>query len=65
MSNGWRVWFAFEARPGVTNTSEQDRSEHWKGLAKACRGSDGKIDAVEFDYWLTCFIEHAHLWGQA
>jgi hypothetical protein len=65
MSSGWRVWFAFETRPGITNTSAQDRSAHWHVLADSCRGSDGKIDAVEFDRWLTCFIEHAHLWGNA
>jgi len=63
--NGWRVWFAFESRPGITITSTQDRSGHWRGLAEACRGSNGKINAVEYDYWMTCFIEHAHLWGQA
>jgi len=40
---GWRVWFAFEARPGITITSTQDRSDHWRGLVKACRGSDGKL----------------------
>jgi hypothetical protein len=65
MLNGWRVWFAFEVKPGITITSTQDKSEHWRGLANACRKSDGKIDAVEFDHWLTCFVEHAHLWGQA
>lgn len=63
--SGWRVWFAFEARPGVTSTSVQDKSDHWRGLAEACRGSDGKIDPVEFDHWMRCLIEHGHLWGYA
>jgi len=60
---GWRVWFAFEARPGITITSTQDRSDHWRGLVKACRGSDGKLDMNE--YWLDLLVEHAHLWGEA
>jgi hypothetical protein len=63
--SGWRVWLAFEVKPGVTGTSVQDRSEHWRGLAEASRGSDGKIDPVEFDRWLTCLLDHAHLWGRA
>jgi len=63
--NGWRVWFAFEVKPGITITSTQDKSEHWRRLADGCRGSNGKIDADEFDRWLNCFIEHAHLWGEA
>jgi hypothetical protein len=62
---GWRFWFAFEVRPGITKTSTQDRSEHWRCLAEACRGSNGAIDPDEFDRWMTCFIEHAHLWGDA
>ena len=62
---GWRVWFAFEVRPGITITSTQDNSEHWRGLAEACRKADGKINVEEFDHWLTCLVEHAHLWGQA
>lgn len=62
---GWRVWFAFEAKPGITNTSTQDRSVHWRGLAEACRRADGTIDPDEFDRWLTCFVEHAHVWGEA
>ena len=65
MCSGWRVWLAFEVRPGITITSTQDRSEHWRQLANACRGSDGKIDEVEFDYWINCLVEHAHLWGHA
>lgn len=63
--NGWRVWFAFEVKPGITNTSVQDRSDHWRGLAEACRGSNGKIDPDEYDRWLTCFVDHSHLWGEA
>jgi len=62
---GWRVWFAFEVKPGITITSMQDRSAHWRGLAEACRGVSGKIDPAEFDHWLTCLVEHAHLWGEA
>lgn len=65
MTGGWRVWLAFEARPGITSVSTQDRSRHWRGLAEACRGSDGKLDVVEFDHWLTLLVEHAHLWGEA
>jgi hypothetical protein len=63
--NGWRVWLAFEVKPGITITSTQDKSDHWRGLAEACRGVDGLIDARDFDRWLTCLIEHAHLWGEA
>jgi hypothetical protein len=44
----WRVWLAFEVRPGITSTSVQDKSEHWRGLAEARR--------VEFDRWLTCLL---------
>ena len=62
---GWRVWFAFEVKPGITNTSTQDRSAHWRGLAEACRRPDGTIDPDEFDHWLTCLVEHMHLWGEA
>ena len=61
--SGWRVWFAFEVRPGVTRTSQQDLREHWRGLAAACRQPDGKLDAAEYDRWLECMVEHAHLWG--
>lgn len=63
--SGWRVWFAFEVKPGVTVTSQQDHSELWGKLAESCRDASGMINAVEYDKWLTCFIEHAHLWGQA
>lgn len=63
--SGWRVWLAFEVKPGITITATQDKSEHWRQLAAACRDPSGKIDAAEFDRWLTCFVEHAHLWGEA
>lgn len=63
--NGWRVWLAFEVRPGITITSTHDRSKHWKALAEACRGPSGAIDPIEFDRWLTCFVEYAYLWGEA
>lgn len=63
--NGWRAWLAFEVRPGITILAIQDRSAHWRGLAEACRGPNGQIDPDAFDYWLTCLVEHAHLWGEA
>lgn len=62
---GWRVWFAFEVRPGIMNTSQQDRAAHYRGLANACRGLDGKLDVAEYDRWLDLVIGHAHLWGVA
>jgi hypothetical protein len=62
---GWRVWFAFEAKPGITITSTQDHSEHWRQLAEACRGPDGAINTDEFNRWLDVLIGHAHLWGEA
>jgi hypothetical protein len=65
MMTGWRVWQAFEVRPGITLLSEQDRSRHWRALVESCRGSDGRIDASEYERWLDCFLEHAHLWGYA
>jgi hypothetical protein len=63
--SGWRVWFAFEVKPGVTNTSMQDRSDHWRGLAESCRNVDGKIDATEYNHWLEIIVEYSHLWGEA
>jgi hypothetical protein len=63
--SGWRVWLAFERRPGITIDFGQDRALHWRELAESCRGSDGKIDAVEFDRWMTVMIELGHLWGYA
>lgn len=65
MLTGWRVWFAFEVRPGITTRSTQDLSEHWRGLAEACRDPDGKINGGEFNHWLDCLLEHSHLWGHA
>lgn len=65
MTGGWRVWFAFESRPGITMTSTQDRSEHWRALAEACRRPDGVIDAVEFNRWLDVLIDYTHLWATA
>jgi hypothetical protein len=61
----WRVWFAFEVRPGITIGTGRDRSEHWTQLAKACRGADGKIDIVEFNHWLDILMEREHVWGNA
>lgn len=62
---GWRVWFAFEIRPGVTRAAADDRSATWRGLADSCRDASGKIDAAEFGRWLDCLVEHGHLWGTA
>ncbi len=64
MSYGWRVWLAFELRPGIT-ASVVDRSAVWRGLADSCRAADGRIDAAEFTRWMDCIVERVHLWGQA
>lgn len=61
----WRVWFAFEAKPGVPVSNSKNRTHLWGALAESCRGSNGKIDPVEYDCWLQCFIDHEHLWGDA
>ncbi len=62
---GWRVWLAFEARPGVSRYSGHDMTDHWRGLYDACRRPDGKVDAIEFDRWMTLMIEHGHARGAA
>lgn len=59
----WRVWLAFETRPGITRDSIN--SGHWKALAGACRLPNGKINLAEFEYWRDCFVDNSHLWGQA
>lgn len=63
--SGWRVWFAFEVGPGVTKTSMQDLSNHWRGLLATCRGVDGKVDVPEYERWLDLIVDYAHLWGDA
>ncbi len=63
--SGWRVWLAFEVRTGITAASLVDRSATWRGLAEACRGADGRIDAAEFERWTDCIVERVHLWGHA
>lgn len=72
---GWRVWLAFEVRPGVSR--ERGRSpEFWRALAVSCRsdddpltaalrGSSGGIDAAEFERWMSLIVEHGHLWASA
>ena len=62
---GWRVWFAFEAKPGVTITSTQDMSGHWRGLVETCLNADGTLDAEEFDRWVQLITDHSHLRGEA
>jgi len=62
---GWRVWLAFEVRPGITAASTADRSAIWRGLAESCRGVDGKIDSAEFARWLDVLTEHVYLWASA
>jgi hypothetical protein len=63
--SGWRVWFAFEARPGVTKTSLQDMTDYWRGLAESCLNHEGKLDAKEFDRWVELIVEHSHLRAEA
>ena len=61
----WRVWLAFETRPGITITSMQDKTTLWRSLVEACRDSSGRINRDEYMYWMTFLVEHAHLWGEA
>lgn len=61
----WRVWLAFEVRPGITVASTADRSEIWRGLAESCRGTDGRIDSSEFARWLDVLTERVNLWASA
>lgn len=61
----WRVWLAFEMAPGISTCSSRDRSEHYRNLYAACRGSNDKIDLVEFEHWLDVMVQYAHLWGEA
>lgn len=61
MMPGWRVWLAFEVRPGVT--SDLDLTEHWRGLCDSCRRADGKVDAIEYDRWMRVLLENRHVWG--
>lgn len=62
---GWRVWFAFEERPGVIRGRHQDRRDTWRALAESCRQSDGRIDSCEYMRFLDVMVEHSHLWGEA
>lgn len=61
----WRVWFAFEARPGITIASTHEHPGLWEALVEACRRADGSIDCDEYDCWMACLIKHSHLWGAA
>lgn len=63
--SGWRVWFAFEAKPAITKTSTLDLSEHYLGLRDTCRNVDGTHDVDAYLYWLDLILDHAHLWGHA
>jgi hypothetical protein len=65
MSDGWRVWLAFEAKPGIARAEARDRRGHWRGLNDACTGDDGRVDATEFDRWMTLMVEYVHLWADA
>lgn len=65
MSTGWRYWFAFETRPGVMIASGIDLAKHWRALADSCRGTDGKLDKVEYSSLVEFLVEHSHLWGRA
>ncbi len=64
MSTGWRVWLAFEVRPGITDTG-RDMTALWRSLADSCRRPDGTVDHIEFDRWMNCIVEHTYLWGTA
>ena len=50
MSNGWRVWCAFEDK------SVSDDSELWRALFKQCRTADGRLDVEEYERWCDVFI---------
>lgn len=63
--SGWRVWQAFEVRPGVTTASLRDDGDLFRSLSSTCRKADRKIDAADYGMWLDLLIEHSHLWGQA
>jgi hypothetical protein len=65
MSTGWRVWLAFEVRPGITAGALRDDRALWRPLAASCRTPDGKLDATEFDRWLDCLTDRPHAWGHA
>jgi len=61
---GWRVWLAFEVRPGITAAFTADRSI-WRGLVESRRGADGKIDSAEFARWLDVLTDRVYLWASA
>jgi hypothetical protein len=63
--SGWRVWLAFEARPGITLLSTRDTSKLWRALFESCRGHDGKVDVVEFERCLDLMVDYSHAWGAA
>lgn len=62
---GWRVWLAFEEGSSVTTGSSRLTSEYWRGLADACRGSDGEIDGDQFGSWVDLIVGRGHLWADA
>jgi len=57
----WRVWLAFEVKPGITRT----HVSHWRALTEACRGADGMVDRAEREYWAAFLIDNVHMWGEA
>lgn len=55
--SGWRVWRAFESDP------VRDDSSLWRALAESCRKANGRIDGVEFEYWVDILLWYRR--GQA
>lgn len=63
--SGWRVWFAFELRPGMTLVSVKNLTHIWQALAESCLDKDGKLRVKEYEHWVTCILDNCHIWGQA
>lgn len=59
----WRVWLAFEVRPGVSAWSLRDDTDLYRALRGACRRPNGKLDVQEYERWLDWFFDNAHLWA--
>lgn len=58
--SGWRVWFAFESRPGVMVGSGGRSPEYWYALLDVCRKADGSLDHAEYMRWMELVIETGH-----
>lgn len=63
--SGWRYWFAFEARPGITKSSQKDLAAHCRALREDCRRQNGKIDVDEYMRWVDLIVDYSNVWGYA